>query len=255
MSLLFCFDHFNPVTGKVPKIKEEIFLDAATRARAILKDFDAIKLESAIKTLLWLIDEGTSIYKMEDIQLKLPGYYTYSKALTKAMDCYRLSPNRNDSINWHEYFALLSLAIIGEACSIIAHAPYPKNKIPRKVNSLYIESQKDLAAQAMEAIAIAESLMRELQTVNRTKTEIEAENKKKKSLNAQKGGIAKHQKTKNAVKQLVLFHDQHSYSKRQSTKRFIEKFPEVVAHLSKDACFETLYNNLNKERPAKRQRA
>ncbi|MEW8036295.1 MAG: hypothetical protein AB2817_09505 [Candidatus Thiodiazotropha sp.] len=147
-------------------------------------------------------------------------------------------------VGWtlEEYFAVLTLAIVGEAyCE--------QESIRKRVQSKYIDEKSwfamgHYAVEAMEAVAFAESL---IMSKKAEKAALERE-KTKRSIRAKDSADAGHEKTRQLLQKLHDFYLEGRYTKySEAVHDFLKKTPEEdYRHLAPTNRERTLRDNLSK---------
>ena len=166
MNYLEAFKHFDPKTGECPKLFNDQFNEIAERARSLLKNSDNNEIEKGLRKIdriihsieldinnTWIMKAGGRDVMVFDNSVTYLRYH---------MNNYDNSDPRYsiDNIQWPGYFAILALALIGQAKSIerINH-PYlgfTEEHIENSNRDLII----DCLADSTEAMDYADSLIK-----------------------------------------------------------------------------------------------
>ncbi len=164
-SLLSSFEYFDPIKTDLLEIHLIQFYGIARRARQILKERDRKYIDATLRKLDWMLagSREKSIEKMIE-SYKEPIEFSYTTLLQEKMASNKARGKKNISDTTRaEYFAILALALIGQAFHWYRYSPHGIDPVPLTDGTDTSESQlrfmQELATDAMEAIGVAESLI------------------------------------------------------------------------------------------------
>ena len=158
------FDYFgSPLTG----VLEFQFGDQLARARSLLAERSPAGIEYGLDSLNWLLRQGGERFMAEILAGEHgdPVFMNRSKALKRLVPVFDLADQTGfPGAAWHEYFALLALAGVGEVlyeagCSWEdLHGPLAAD-MDRDAARERVDGQRmEAAMEALEAVCYAEHL-------------------------------------------------------------------------------------------------
>ena len=161
---------FDLLTEPLPGNLQDFFGDQLQRARAILRHRNKSEIDYAIDSLDWFLQEG-SRHLWEDIKQILESQEEAFINRTKALKAYMphidiAEQSQLPHATWAEYFATLSLAIIGETLYSNADSPAEsgentsKDHLQKQIERELKNNQKRIecenAIECMESVCHAE---------------------------------------------------------------------------------------------------
>lgn len=164
MHFYYSFNSFNPMKGGMPELFGGQFKYIADKARNILAKRSIREIQFGLKTINWMYSHAELAYLeamiielgKEDITV----YITPTVVLAHQIDKFDITEQVDlPNAQWEEYFAILALALIGNAVN------YEKNDYPylrlkkTEIEKIRQESIGDALADAMEAVCYAESII------------------------------------------------------------------------------------------------
>ncbi len=225
---------FDYLSSPLPPHLREFFGDQIDRSRPLLAGRSPAEFDYALDSLDWMLHKGGELLFYEAIKVaKEKGHCALSRV--KAMK--QLVPRTDISeqpelpdVTWADYFAVLSIAFIGEVLTDQDFRAQPAVRPSHAAGGaihgdlLWDEVVIRNALESMEAVSYAEQLQGEARLLR----ELESEKPSAKQLaktRGRKGGkmrAAKYSALKSRV--ISLYHNRHSdLSNRQAAKTILER--------------------------------
>lgn len=156
------FNHFDPMDGAPPTVGGINLGYITTRARKILKNRDSAAIKYAMTTLNWILHQEdrelilqTMKNRNEDVS-----YLSPTLILRYQMQLFDISDQAEfNHAAWAEYFAILSLALVGNVYRAPLALRTNKNLSEAEISLRFREYAGQLCTDAMEAICFAEMLI------------------------------------------------------------------------------------------------
>lgn len=217
----------------MPRLFGGQFQYIADKARAILEKRSIEEIQFGLKTINWIYFESEQAY-IEGMLITVGKdnatfYITPTSVLANQTDKFDITGQVDfQKAQWEEYFAILALALIGNAANY-EKIEYPYLRLTKKeIEKLIQDSIGDSLADAMEAVCYAESII--------SKNELIKQNPKitKEAVNAQirlrnqYAAIVRHSPKNIIKKQFVKFYEKGQY------KVFSFAVKEFYKELSED---------------------
>lgn len=278
------FKHFHPLKGLPPEALSFHGADIVVRGRELLKNRKLSEIKAAVNIVNWMIESAVvrdeifrnleELAKEVDSQVLDTKKVGVKKAKQPANSADQFGPltrNNDSSIfalllckarhdisgyddfpnaTWHELFAVLALGLIEKACDDEKYyGSWPHGEPPDWLHEWRIETHVSYwMIEAMDAVATAEGLAREVAIASQTREHTLDDTKRKFSLRIKAAAIQRHAKTAVAVLALFDFYRAGNFkSYRNAAQIFAEKFPDKVAHLAPTNRVRTLSEGLSKQ--------
>lgn len=238
------------LSGKYDRDYQQSALQIRARARLLLNEIDPERLDRQIKVLQWITNEleGKPFFKTEEEQdaqyaLKLPGF-TPAAHLYKYTSAFDL--NDADNLTWSQYFALLALMLIVSAHQEEEWA-YERKPYDVVTLATYRQAGDDIAF-AMEAVIFGE-LLQINEAGSLPYSIMTGVSEQRISLNASKGGIARHSESNKLKKEFIDFYGAGSFkSGADAARRFYQSLPVERKILAPTNAERTLLDALREHR-------
>ncbi|MDP2962993.1 MAG: hypothetical protein Q8N54_09565 [Sulfurimicrobium sp.] len=287
--MFYRFKHFHPLKGLPPKALHFHGADIVMRGRELLKNRKLSEIKAAVNIVNWMIESADvrdKIFRnLEELAKRVDSQVADTKKVdvkevkqpaSKCADQFGPLTRNNDSsifalllckarhnisgyddfpnATWHELFAVLALGLIEKACDDEKYyGSWPHDQLLDWLHEWRIETHvSNWMIEAMDAVATAEGLAREIAIANQTREQTLDDTKKKLSLRNKAAAIQRHAKTTDAVLTLFdLYRAGNFKSYRNAAQTFADKFPDKVAHLAPTNRVRTLSEGLSKQQQKK----
>jgi hypothetical protein len=160
----YSFNSFNPIKGGMPQLFGGQFKYIADKARNILAKRSNREIQFGLKAINWMYSHAELAYLeamiielgKEDITV----YIAPTVVLAHQIDKFDITEQVDfPKAQWEEYFAILALALIGNAVNY-EKMEYPYLRLKKtEIEKIKQESIGDALADAMEAVCYAESII------------------------------------------------------------------------------------------------
>lgn len=200
----------------MPQIFGGQFQYIANKARNILEQRSIEEIQFGLKTINWIYFESEQAY-IEGMLIMVGKddatfYITPTVVLASQIDKFDITKQVDfPRAQWEEYFAILALALIGNAVNY-EKIEYPHLRLTKKE----IEKQKrdsigDALADAMEAVCYAESILSKNEILKRSPELIDESLNSQIRLRNQQAAIARHEPKNYIKRQFVKFYKKGQY--------------------------------------------
>jgi len=158
-------DNFDWINGDLPDEIIHHFGDQLIRARSLLKNRRQQEIAYALSSLDWMLKKGSELFSSNIEELfKTSGniFTNRVKALKYLQDEIELDGQRQfKNATWHEYYAILTLACIGESLDILHEDETAEEVfVSEEMAKSLLDSKNRLldkkALEAMDSIGFAE---------------------------------------------------------------------------------------------------
>lgn len=156
------FDHFDPIDGAAPTIGGTNLGYITTRARRILRQRDSAGVKHAMTTLNWMMhqEDRELIVQTMKGRNEDASYLSPTLILRYQMQLFDIGGQVEfPDATWPEYFAILSLALVGNVYRPPLALRTNKNLSEAEISIRFREYAGQLCTDAMEAICFAELLL------------------------------------------------------------------------------------------------
>ena len=182
MRLTHCFEHFDPLTGELPDPYAVMFFEVVHRARSLLIGRTSEQITQAALVINRIyrdpkfVDPMYQAFGQEPIKTRMFGQEI--DAIPSFNDVEALYQNIGNILlaeyqefpnaQWYELFAVLALSYAEKVCSELHNqATWPSNHfLPKPTDSQINDFAQEYLGLARQAIAYAETLKHQANTVN-----------------------------------------------------------------------------------------
>ena len=156
------FDYFDPKTGAPPAIGGTNLVYATEHARKVLEKRSSDDIKYAMQILNWMLHQERRDLIIETMKRKKEdtSYLSPTFILRYQMELFNIAGQKDfPEAAWAEYFAILSLALVGNVFRPPLALRSNKKLTELEIRDRYREYATQLSKDAMEAICYAEMLL------------------------------------------------------------------------------------------------